>query len=107
MSEKVTRKNAIEAVYLVDNSTDTVRSYEISANVRFGTGATTTFDNGIVRPKEGDGMTVTANFASYGEDNLSINFTGVQPSEQQAVNAAVNEFLSECRASASEWTLSE
>lgn len=104
--EKVTYKTLNSANVKVDNSVDTERVYDISANVNIGNMAemdaspedinnVSSIDNGLVKRKA-DGMTV-ATFNSYGDNNLSINHQNTDSVEQCEVTNVINAFISEVK----------
>lgn len=95
----VTVKSLNSANVRMDNSVDADRVYDIAANVNVqGTEVTDT--NGEVRQK-GDSSSVIATFNSYGTDNLSINYQGLNAQQQQAVNTAINAFIADAKAEVS------
>lgn len=104
--ENVTYKTLNSANVRVDNSVDTERVYDISANANIGgmAGATvsdetnkvSSVDNGEVRRKS-DSMTV-ATFSSYSGNSLSINHQDTEAAEQCAVTNAVNKFIADVKA---------
>lgn len=95
---KVTIKSLNSANVRMDNSVDADRVYDIAANVNVS-GTEVTDTNGEVRPK-GDSSSVIASFNSYGTDNLSVNYQGINAEQQQAVNAAINSFIADAKAKA-------
>lgn len=95
---KVTIKSLNSANVRMDNSVDADRVYDIAANVNVS-GTEVTDTNGEVRPK-GDSSSVIASFNSYGTDNLSVNYQGINAEQQQAVNAAINAFISDAKVKA-------
>lgn len=95
---KVTIKSLNSANVRMDNSVDAERVYDIAANVNVS-GTEVTDTNGEVRPK-GDSSSVIASFNSYGTDNLSVNYLGINAEQQQAVNAAINAFIADAKVKA-------
>lgn len=88
---KVTYKELRNAVVHVDNSVDTSKTYDISADVRLqGQNMVEAFENGIVQK---DGMQI-ANFNCWGDsNNIGINYQGVDSDNQCAVLQSVNSFM--------------
>ena len=100
MEEKVTYKTLNSANVRVDNSVDSERVYNISANASIdgmGSGSTNNvngIDSGDVRRKDDDVM--VASFSHYG--NLNINFQVVDVAEMCAIINAVNAFITDLKA---------
>lgn len=97
MSEKVTYKELRSARVRTDNSVDDARMYDIAADVSISGSTAESIDSGEVK-KDGNAV---ANFACYGESNLSINYTGAESAEQCNILEAVQAFLTDVRALAS------
>lgn len=102
--EKVIYKTLNSANVRVDNSVDTERVYDISANANIGgmadmgpgdSNSVSSIDSGEVKRKS-DGMMV-ATFSSYGDGNLSINHQNTEASEQCTVTNAVNAFIEDVK----------
>lgn len=93
---KVTIKALNSANVRMDNSADADRVYDITANVNVS-GTNVTDTNGEVRMK-GDSSSVIATFNSYGTDNLSVNYQGLNAQQQQTVNTAINAFIADAQA---------
>lgn len=92
MSEqKVTYKELRNAVVYIDNSVDTSKTYDISADVRLqGQNVVEAFESGIVQK---DGSQI-ATFNCWGDfSNIGINYQGVDSGDQCAVLEAVNTFM--------------
>lgn len=98
--EKVTYKTLNSANVRVDNSVDSERVYNISANASIdGMGSESTnnvngIDGGDVRRKTDD-VTV-ASFSHYG--SLNINFQDVDGTEMCAIINTVNAFITDLKA---------
>lgn len=96
--EKVKIKALNSANLRMDNSVDTDREYEISANANIdSTNTVVSIENGSVMK---EGMEI-ASFSSYGEDNLSINYNNVKQEEHCTIINAVNSFIGNVRLKAS------
>ena len=90
MSEKVTYKELRSAKVHVDNSVDTSKTYDISADVNIENTTTVSgMDSGEVK-QSGN---VIANFSYWGENNLNISYMGVESANQCDVLEAVNTFI--------------
>lgn len=94
-NEKVTYKQLRSAVVQVDNSAEAGRTYAIAADVRIqNPGGVEAFEGGTVTR---DGNQV-ATFSCWGGDsNVSVQYTGIESSEQVAVLQAVNGFMQATR----------
>lgn len=103
--EKVTIKSLNSANVRMDNSVNAERVYDITASV-IVSGQTVNDTNGEVRRKD-DPSAFIANFNSYGENNLNLGYQGITPEEQLQVNAAVNAFIADVKASVAERSVSE
>lgn len=103
MEQKVTIKSLNSANVRMDNSVDAGRVYDIEANVNISTGNyVQSIDAGSVK-KEGENEVAT--FSSWGGDNLQINYNGVNAEEQCAIITAVNQFIADARAKATEGSM--
>ena len=94
-AEKVTYKALNSANVRIDNSVDTERVYNISANVNV---AATNVSNmeGALR-ENNDVAEVLATFNSR-DGILSVDYQNITLEEQQAVNAAINAFIEDVKA---------
>ena len=90
MVQKV-RTNSSNELY--DNRSDESRVYDIEANVHIASGTVNNIDSGCVY---NDGTQV-ANFNSWERNHLNVTYIGVEPDEQNSINAAVNAFISEVK----------
>lgn len=95
--EKVICKSLNSANVRMDNSVDTGRVYDISANVNVENTNVSGMD-GDVRRKDGTADAV-ATFNSW-NGALSVSYQDLAMEEQQAVNAAVNAFIEDVKAKA-------
>ena len=94
-NEKVTYKQLRSAVVQVDNSADEGRTYGISADVRIqNPGGVEAFEGGTVAK---DGAQVAAFSCWGGDSNVSVQYTGIESSEQVDVLQAVNGFMQATR----------
>ena len=94
-NEKVTYKELRSAVVQVDNSADEGRAYGISADVRVqNPGGVEAFEGGTVTK---DGAQVAAFSCWGGDSNVSVQYIGIESSEQVAVLQAVNGFMEATR----------
>ena len=80
---------------LYDNANDGSRVYTIQANVNIIEGKMDSTDNGVVY-KQDD---IVANFNSWGENRLNITYQGVNVTERNDVNIAVDVFINEVKVS--------
>ena len=71
--EKIKFQTLNEAVILTNNSVDTEREYDITANVRINNSNVITFDGGTVKQED----KVICSFSSYSKGNQNTNFQGV------------------------------
>lgn len=102
MEQKVTIKSLNSANVRMDNSVDAGRVYDIEANVNISTGNyVQSIDSGSVKKE----MNEVATFSSWGGDNLQINYNGVGAEEQCAIITAVNQFITDARAKATEGSM--
>ncbi len=94
-AENVTYKALNSANVKMDNSVDTERVYNISANVNV---AATNVSNmeGTIR-EDNDVAEVLATFNSR-DGILSVDYQNITLEEQQAVNAAINAFIEDVKA---------
>lgn len=104
MAEKVTYKELRNATVHVDNSVDTAKVYDIAADVRIGSNSSIeAIDSGTVQ-KTG-AQVATFNMWGGSPDNLNIQFTGVEQSEQCDVLEAVNAFIADVKTKVSGMSL--
>lgn len=94
-AENVTYKALNSANVRMDNSVDTERVYNISANVNVAATNVSNMD-GVLR-ENNDVAEVLATFSSY-DETLSVNYQNITLEEQQAVNAAINAFIEDVKA---------
>lgn len=94
-TEKVTYKVLNSANVRIDNSVDADRVYDIFANVNVENTNVSGMDGDLRR--KGETADAVATFNSYG-GNLSVNYQGITPEEQQAVNTAINAFIEDVKA---------
>lgn len=98
--EKVSYKELRSAVVTMDNSVDTERVYEISANVNVQMGNTVgTIDNGVVRAK-GDESGNIATFNAWSDKNKNVSYNNAD--DECAVLMAINAFIADCKAKVAE-----
>ena len=98
--EKVSYKELCSAVVTMDNSVDTERVYEISANVNVQMGNTVgTIDNGVVRAK-GDESGNIATFNAWSDKNKNVSYNNAD--DECAVLMAINAFIADCKAKVAE-----
>ena len=98
--EKVSYKELRSAVVAMDNSVDTERQYEISANVNVQAGNTVgAIDNGIVRAK-GEENSNIATFNAWSDTNTSYSFN--KECDKCAVIEAIDAFIADCKAKVAE-----
>lgn len=88
--EKVTIKALNSANVRIDNSADSERVYDITANVNVS-GTNVTEINGEVRSKNDTSVISTFNDSSY---ELSVSYRSLASEEQLSVNGAINAFMS-------------
>lgn len=98
--EKVSYKELRSAVVAMDNSVDTVREYEISANVNVQAGNTVgAIDNGIVRVK-GEENSNIATFNAWSDKNKNVSYNNAD--DECAVLMAINAFIADCKVKVAE-----
>lgn len=99
--EKVKYEELRSAVVKMNNSVDSSREYEISANVSVQQGNTVgSIDNGIVRELgENEGMNI-ATFSAWSDKNKNVNYNGAE--DECAVLMAINAFIADCKAKVAE-----
>ena len=102
--EKVSYKEMRSAVVVMDNSVDTTREFEISANVNVqGNNTVGAIDNGVVREKgKTEGSYATFNAWSNNEKN--VRYTNAP--DECAVLIAINAFIESCKTKVAEGELS-
>lgn len=82
------------ATVRMDNSSDESKVFDIEAKVNIGAdGSVVSVDNGIVKK---DSVNV-GGFSSYSPTNMSMNYNGVEESEQVTILTSVNEFVATVR----------
>lgn len=86
---KVTYKELKNARINVDNSVDTSKVYDISADVNVNSSSVESFDQGIVKSSD----SVIATFSCYGDGNLNIGYQNVESANQCEILEAVNDFM--------------
>lgn len=92
MVQKVRTKSSVE---LYDNKCDESRVYDIEADVHVSEGEMDSIDSGVLR-KNGVQM---AQFNWWGENHLNITYQGVNVTERNDVNIAVDVFINEVKVS--------
>lgn len=98
--EKVSYKELRSAVVTMDNSVDTERVYEISANVNVQMGNTvSTIDNGVVREKGVKDSNI-ATFNAWSDKNKNVSYNNAD--DECAVLMAINAFIADCKAKVAE-----
>lgn len=98
--EKVSYKELRSAVVTMDNSVDTERVYEISANVNVQMGNTVgTIDNGVVREKGVKDSNI-ATFNAWSDKNKNVSYNNAD--DECAVLMAINAFIADCKAKVAE-----
>lgn len=96
--EKIAYKEYKNVTVLVDNSVDTDRTYDISANVNIQNQTTiTNVDSGQVKNSDGN---ICATFNCWGgnSSNISIQYQGVEDADQQTILTAINDFFNNLEA---------
>lgn len=88
---KVKALNLNSANVKYDNSVDTEKVYDISANVNIDNGSIRSYDAGVVLK---EGMQV-ANFSKWGENSQSMSFQVSDVTEMCNIIAAVNTFYTD------------
>ena len=84
----------------MDNSVDTERVYEISANVNVQMGNTVgTIDNGVVRVKGEENGNI-ATFNAWSDKNKNVSYNNAD--DECAVLMAINAFIADCKAKVAE-----
>lgn len=97
---KVSYKELRSAVVTMDNSVDTERVYEISANVNVQMGNTVgSIDNGVVRTK-GEENGDIATFNAWSDKNKNVSYNNAD--DECAVLMAINAFIADCKAKVAE-----
>lgn len=98
--EKVSYKELRSAVVTMDNSVDTERVYEISANVNVQMGNTVgAIDNGVVRAKGEENGNI-ATFNAWSDKNKNVSYNNAD--DECAVLMAINAFIADCKAKVAE-----
>jgi hypothetical protein len=95
MVQKVKTNSSNE---LFNNLNDESRVYDIEANVNVADNNVNNVDGGNVRK---NGFQV-ANFNWWGENHLNIVYQGVDVTERNEINIAVDEFINEVKESVKE-----
>lgn len=99
--EKVSYKELRSAVVTMDNSVDTERVYEISANVNVQMGNTVgTIDNGVVRTKGEENNSNIATFNAWSDKNKNVSYNNAD--DECEVLMAINAFIADCKAKVAE-----
>ena len=99
--DKVIYKELKTATVNVDNSVDSAKVYDISADIRLqGRTTVESFENGIVIKDE---MQI-ATFSCWSPQNVNINFNGVDGDEQCAVIEAINTFIEDVKTKAGSYS---
>ena len=89
---KVTLEAVNSANVKVNNSVDTERVYEISANINVADKFMNNVSDGVVK----QGEVVKANFQRWSSENLNIQFQTSDVMEMCAVINAINDFIADC-----------
>ena len=89
---KVTLEAVNSANVKVNNSVDTERVYEISANINVADKFMNNVSDGVVK----QGEVVKANFQRWSSENLNIQFQTSDVMEMCAVINAINYFIADC-----------
>ena len=98
--EKVSYKELRSAVVTMDNSVDTEREYEISANVSVQYGGNVgSIDNGVVRVK-GEESGNIATFNAWSDKNKNVSYNNAD--DECAILMAINTFIEGCKAKVAE-----
>ena len=99
--EKVSYKELRSAVVAMDNSVDSFREFEISANVNVQSNNTVgTIDNGVVREKGAGENTNIATFNAWSDKNKNVSYNNAE--DECAVLVAINAFIADCKAKVAE-----
>lgn len=85
----------------VNNSVDTERVYEISANLNVSGKVVNNVADGVVK----QGEVVKANFQRWSTENLNIQFQTSDVMEMCAVINAINGFIADCEGAVTEGEL--
>ena len=78
---------------LYNNLNDDSRVYDIEANINIAEGVMNNVDSGVVKK---NGVRV-ANFNWWDENRLNITYQGVDVTERNDINVAVDAFVGEVR----------
>lgn len=92
------------AVIGADNSEDSARVYDITANVHVNGSSVSGIDSGEVKVLGESNIVVT--FSNWG-DNLSLSFNGLSTSEYCTVVEAINTFIADAKTLVTDKTVSE
>lgn len=98
---KVSYVDLKSAVVEMSNSVDSERSYDITANVNVTNGNSVgSVDNGIVKSVGEEN--VVATFSSWGSQNLSLNFNGLDAANYCDCVESIKSFIEDVKTEVSE-----
>lgn len=99
--EKIVFEALNSAQVKVNNSVDTEKVYDITANVDIAGTQVRNISAGEVKLNN----EVVATFSSWGDHNLSINYVNVDPSVYSSIVEAVNQFIAQVKEKVSAQTI--
>lgn len=95
MEENIVYKQLKNAKVHADNSGDSTRVYDISADVQLNESGVEYIEVGSISLK--DNNITLASFNTYGINNLSVIFTSVEEDNMCAILTAINSFIADVK----------
>ena len=95
MGENIGYKQLQNAKVHADNSGDSTRVYDISADVQLNESGVEYIEVGSISLKDND--ITLASFSTYGINNLSVIFTSVEEDNMCTILTAINSFIADVK----------
>lgn len=99
--DKITFEALNSAQVKVNNSVDTEKVYDITANANISSTNVNSIDSGSVKTND----TVVATFSSWGENSLNVNYQNALVSEYCDILEAITTFISDVKTKVSTETI--
>ena len=95
MEENIVYKKLKNAKVYADNSGDSTRVYDISADIQLNESGVEYIEVGSVSLKDND--VTLSSFNTYGVNNLSVIFTSADPEDMCTILTAINDFIADVK----------
>lgn len=95
MGENIVYKQLKNAKVHADNSGDSTRVYDISADVQLNESGVEYIEVGSVSLKDND--VTLSSFNTYGVNSLNVMFTSVDPEDMCTILTAINSFIADVK----------